>query len=177
MLKRFWSYIFYFTWKLHCIITLNLFEKPTMRVLRVVPYFARNLEKGKDIHRNIVDNPYCGFNIGFSFRCMLTTTTLLFASLEILIFFSLDTNLSETLDFLFGVSIPDKSDAIAFFSSTIIFSYILNEILLGWHRDRYIQYFQEFEKSEKSREGYWIAIAFHIGSAILLTILIVYFDV
>ncbi len=44
-MKKFWNYIFYFTWKLHCVIGINTIERPLKRILNLVPFFANNLKK------------------------------------------------------------------------------------------------------------------------------------
>lgn len=176
-MKHFWNYIFYFTWQLHNVIGRNCVEKPLDRLFSLSTFWDKHNKRGKKDAKNIIENPYYGFNVGFSFRCMLTTTTLLFANFEILIFFSLDTNLSEILNYLFDITIPHEFNPIAFFSSTVFFAYISCDILLGWHRNHYIKYFKEFKRQKNVRIGYLLAIAFHLSMIILLIVLILYFDV
>ena len=176
-MKKLWNYIFYFTWMLHSIIGIKLVEKPLRYILNFIPFFARNLKKGEQDYRNIMDNLEYGFNIGFAYNCMLTTTAVILSIIEISIFFSFNTSLSQISSNLFNIKLNDDVNAIAFFSSVIVISFLLNEFFLGWFRDGYIKYFKEFEKIKDDRKGYFTALIFHLGAAIFLAISIIYFDV
>ncbi|MGC7559728.1 hypothetical protein [Pasteurella sp. PK-2025] len=151
-------------------------EKPLRYIFNFFPIFAKNLKKGEKQHRNVLDNLSYGFNIGFAYRCMLSTTVLLLATIEITIFYSLNTSLQEILNFLFDINLKKEINAIAFFSSIALFSYLLNEKLLGWHEDEYIGYFKKFEKIQDKKLGYIISLLFHLGAILLCILSIIYFE-
>lgn len=177
-MKRFWNYLFYFTWKLHNIFWHNYVKKPLNYLFGLSKFGDGYNKKGERAISNLSEDISYNLTIRFSFECMRITSVMLFLSVEIFIFFSLDTNLSEILNFLFGITISHKFNTMAFFiSSMVIFPYIFNEILLGFYKEHYIQYFKEFEKDKKNKVGYVISIVSHLGAAILLMALILYFDI
>ncbi len=163
-MKKLWNYIFYSTWKTHKIIGEKLFEKPLKYILSYVAFFSNNLKKGEAYYRNFVDNKEMGFNIMLAYRCMLSTTMILLAGIEICVFF------------LFNLEVYEDVNIIYFFS-TFIFSYFLNELLLGVNRDKYINYFIEFEKNENSKMEYVICFLFHLGAIVFCISAIIFFDV
>lgn len=160
-MKKFWNYIFYFTWKLHCVIGINTIERPLKRILNLVPFFANNLKKGEENYRNTLDNPKYGFNIGFAFYDMLTTSIIMSSCFLALI------------TILFNINIDNSHKLWMFASIAFLLSYIPNEIILGWHKKTYLKYFKEFDKEENKTQGYIITLCFHL-SVISLGIFMVY---
>lgn len=176
-MKKLWNYIFYFTWMLHVSIAKILFEKPLDYLFSLHLFLDQHNKNGKKSYKNVINNREYGFNIGFAYNCMLTTTAVILSIIEISIFFSFNTSLSQISSNLFNIKLNDDVNAIAFFSSIIAISFLLNELFLGWFRDGYIKYFKEFEKIKDDRKGYFTALIFHLGAAIFLAISIIYFDV
>lgn len=162
MLKHFWNYLFYFTWQLHNVAWHYCMEKPLDYLFGLSNFWNKHNKRGKKDASNIVENPYCGFNIGFAFHCMLISTDIIFACI-----------ISGFVVFL-DLDIKNRTSSIIIFAVIFLSAYLFNELLLGWHKKTYLIYFKEFERASNKRLGYMITLCFHFG-VILLGILTVYF--
>ncbi|NEN76013.1 hypothetical protein F9B74_06705 [Pelistega sp. NLN82] len=158
-MKRFWNYIFYFTWKFHNVIGYYFVEKPLDYLFGLSNFWDKHNKRGKKDARNIIENPYSGFNIGFAFYCMLVSTEIICVCIisVFVVFFDLD--------------IKNRVSAITVLIIIFLPAYLFNEFLLGWHKKTYLTYFKELERISNKRLGYLITLCFHLG-VILLGILI-----
>ncbi|MDU8925628.1 hypothetical protein RYD26_12130 [Pasteurellaceae bacterium LIM206] len=151
-MKLLFNYLFYYTYKWIMLIGINIFEVPTLKLLTLVPVFKRNWARNKRKHRIIIDNPEYGFAIGFAFYYMLSSTILFVASIQLLI-----------VAFL-NIKLGTKYDTEIFCGIFFTISYTLNELLLGWHSNKYMKYFVKFDKISNKRNGCLVAALFHIGA-------------
>jgi len=147
-MQRTWNYIFYSTWKLLCVSSQNLIEKPLGKVLSIVPFFRKNLKKGKKVHRRIMDSRHLSFNIAFSFGYMFFTTMIIYAIIFMYLGYYLKLEVGDKLYY--------------WFIAVVILSYLTNEIL-SWRNDKYLKYFAEFDSINKKSMIYLPAVLFHLG--------------
>ena len=162
-IERLWSYLLYATWKTLCVAGIKLIERPLIKILYMIPsnfylvsYFRSNWEKGKKIHRRIVDNPEISINIIFAIRLMYALTTCIYISIFLWIKYFLNFTVGKHLLYWVG--------------AILVINYLTNELLL-FHNDKYLKYFSEFEKSIKNkRKIYLHAILFHVV-VLLFTVL------
>lgn len=147
-MQRTWNYIFYSTWKLLCVSSQNLIEKPLGKVLSIVPFFRKNLKKGKKVHRRIMDSRNLSFNIAFSFGYMFFTTMIIYAIIFMYLGYYLKLEVGDKLYY--------------WFIAVVILSYLTNEIL-SWRNDKYLKYFAEFDSINKKSMIYLPAVLFHLG--------------
>lgn len=176
-MKKFWNYIFYFTWKLYKAIAKNIFEKLLDYLFGLSAFWDKHNKNGKRAYENIINNPEIGFNVGFAYRSMLVTTIIFFATIELYIFYSLDTGLKQIFLFLFGIDLNGDINTISFFVSILVFSWLWNEFFLGWHKDKYLKYFKEFELAKQSYMDYLITISFHLSAWFVFILAVIYFNV
>lgn len=94
-MKKFWNYIFYFTWRILCLINLYLIESPFFYILSMIPFFRKNIKQGYVIHRNVLDGEKLGVNIGFAFYCMLLTLSVIISSLQSYFVFLFDIDIKS----------------------------------------------------------------------------------
>jgi hypothetical protein len=144
-----------------CSSSKNLIENPLGRVLGIVPFFRKNLEKGKDEHRKIMDNRNLSFNIAFAFSYMFFTTMFIYAVIFLYLGYFLQLEVGENLRY--------------WFIAVVVLSYLTNQIL-SWKNDRYLKYFTEFDSVNDKIKIYLPAILFHVG-VLLFTALSVHWTV
>ena len=150
-MQKIWNYLLYSTWRLLCVSSQNLIEKPLGKALSIVPFFRKNLKKGKEIHREIMDSRYLSFNIAFAFSYMFVTTMIIY-----------------TIIFLYlchFFQIEAGNNLYYYFIAVVVLSYLTNEFL-SWRKDVYLKYFTEFDKVNKKSMIYLPAVSFHLGVAI-----------
>ena len=147
-IERFWSYLLYVTWKLISDFGRKLIEAPVFKIASLIPYFRRNIEKGKGIHERVMHAPDISFTIIFAIRHMYALTTCIYISIFLWIKYFLKFDICEYYYYWVG--------------GILTLAYITDEILL-LHNDKYLKYFSEFEKSIKNkRKVYLHAILFHV---------------
>lgn len=147
-MQRVWNYFLYSTWKLLCVSSQKLIEKPLSKVLSVVPFFRKNLIKGKKKHREIMDSKHLSFNIAFSFGYMFFTTMIIYTVIFLYVCHFFQIEAGENLYY--------------YFIAVVVLSYLTNEFL-SWRNDRYLKYFDEFDKTNKKSLIYLPAVLFHLG--------------
>lgn len=147
-MQRAWNYLFYSTWRLLCVSSKILIENPLSKVLSIFPFFRKNLKKGKEDHRRIMDNRNLSFNIAFAFGYMFFTTMIIYTIIFLYLCFFLQIEVGERLYY--------------YFIAVAILSYLTNQIL-SWSNDKYLKYFSEFDSINNNKKVYLIAILFHLG--------------
>lgn len=161
-MQKAWTYLLYSTWRLLCVSSEILIEKPLSRVLSIVPFFRKNLKKGKHTHRKIMDNRDFSFNIAFAFGYMFFTTMIIY----VIIFMYLG----------YCFKIDDVDDNLLYyFIAVVVLSYLTNQIL-SWRKDVYLKYFNEFDKVNNKPQIYLHAVLFHLG-VFLFAVLSIYWMV
>lgn len=126
-MKKWWCYIFYFTWQVYVSID-NIFVEPSVTYLcRLFPFLNKYKKKSFRAYSYVMNNIECGYNIIFSYRCMLLTTTIIIANLEIIFFYTFKTSLVDITNYIFSVELERKVNFIMFFISSLVFSYWINE--------------------------------------------------
>src|SRR5690554_3931130 len=96
-----WNYILYSTWRLLCVSSQNLIEKPLGKVLSIVPLFRKNLKKGKKVHRRIMDSRHLSFNITFAFGYMFFTTMIIYAVICLYVCYYFQVEVGDKLYYYF----------------------------------------------------------------------------
>jgi magnesium-transporting ATPase (P-type) len=117
-------------------------------VLSIVPFFRKNLEKGKKKHRNIMDNRNLSFNISFAFGYMFFTTMIIYAIIFLYLCFFLQIEVGNNLYY--------------WFIAVVVLSYLTNQIL-SWRNDKYLKYFTKFDTLNDRTKVYLSAVLFHLG--------------
>ena len=174
-MKKWWCYIFYFTWQVYVSID-NIFVEPSVTYLcRLFPFLNKYKKKSFRAYSYVMNNIECGYNIIFSYRCMLLTTTIIIANLEIIFFYTFKTSLVDITNYIFSVELERKVNFIMFFISSLVFSYWINEFFLQWERSGYINYFKCFEK-ENRENGFLLAFLFHFGAVFVFICLVFIFN-
>ena len=147
----------YSTWKILCSSGKNLIEKPLGKMLGVVPFFRKNLEEGKEKHRNIMDNRDFSFNIAFAFGYMFFTTIVIYAVIFLCVCYFFQFEVGDNL--------------YSCFIAVVVLSYLTNEFL-SWRNDRYLKYFTDFDRINNKLLIYLPAVLFHLGVAVLAVLFI-----
>lgn len=147
-MQRVWNYFLYSTWKLLCYAGVNLIERPLFKVLSIVPFFRKNIEKGKGRHRRIVDDRSFSFNIAFAYGYMFFTTMVIYTIIFLYLVHYFQIEVGDNLYY--------------YFIAVAISSYLTNQIL-SWHNDKYLKYFTEFDRLNNKRKDYLSAVLFHLG--------------
>ncbi len=160
-MQRTWNYLLYSTWKLLCVSSKVLIERPLSKVLSLVPFFRKNLKKGKEEHRRIMDNRNLSFNIAFAFGYMFFTTMIIYGIIFLY------------LGYHFQLEVGDK--LYYYFIAVVVLSYLTNEVL-SWRKDKYLKYFTEFDSLNDKAKIYLSAVLFHLG-ILLFAVLSVYWTV
>jgi hypothetical protein len=151
-MQKIWNYFLYSTWMILCLSSKKIIEKPLSSILRIVPFFRKNFEKGKSEHRKVMDNKYLSFNIAFSFGYMFFTTMIIYTTIFLYLFFFLQIEVGDGLHY--------------YFIAVVVLSYLTNQIL-SWHNDKYLKYFTEFDGLKNKTKVYLSAVLFHLGVFVL----------
>jgi len=159
-MQRIWNYLLYSTWRLLCYMSINLIERPLFKVLSVFSFFRKNIEKGKETHRKVMDNRNLSFNIAFAFGYMFFTTMFIYATIFL------------NVGYFFQLEVGDN--LYYWFIAVVILSYLTNQIL-SWSNDKYLKYFAEFDKINNMKI-YLSSVLFHVG-VLLFTALSVYWTI
>ena len=160
-MQRIWNYLLYSTWRLLSVSSKILIENPLSKVLSIVPFFRKNLKKGKVEHRSIMDNRNLSFNISFAYGYMFMTTMIIYAIIFLY------------LGYYFNVEVGDK--LYYYFVVVVLLSYLTNQIL-SWQNDKYLEYFTEFDNLNNKTIIYLSAALFHLGF-FLFAVLSIYWTV
>lgn len=173
-MKRLWCYLFYFTWKIHISLDKYL-GKSIKHLYDLFPSMQKHRKETQKAYRYIMNDLTIGYNIYFAYSCMLTTTCIIVANIEICVFYLLNTSLTEILSILLGITLDERINFISFFVSVLFISGLLNEFLLEWEGNGYIKYFDKFRNSSNKSNGFLIAITFHFGAIAICIFLVTYF--
>lgn len=126
----------------------NLIYRSVAKVLSLVPFFRKNLEKGKEDYRKVMNNKGEGLNIGFAFGIMFLTTSVIYVSIGLWI----GKLLNKEVD----------NSAYFYFITMLVAAYLTNEMLL-YRSNVYKRYFRKFERVQNPTIIYLSAILFHVG--------------
>tara|TARA_B100001093_G_C26585566_1_gene909244 strand:+ start:374 stop:868 length:495 start_codon:yes stop_codon:yes gene_type:complete len=147
-MQRTWNYLLYSTWRILCHVGLHLIEKPLIKVFSIIPFFRKNIEKGKEVHRKIVDDRNLSFSIAFAYSYMFYTTMIIYTIIFLYLFFFFQIEVGDNLRYWFYV--------------VVVLSYCTNQIL-SWRNDKYLKYFAEFDNLNDKAKIYLPAVLFHLG--------------
>jgi hypothetical protein len=148
-MQRIWNYFLYSTWKLLNKLGDVLFQKPIYFILlNIFPRLRKNEKRGLKSYKQVMNDSDLSFNIAFSFGYMFFTTMIIYFLLFVYVYH------------LFHIAISDK--LYPNFIAIVVLSYLTNEIL-SWRNDKYLKYFDEFDKISKKPMIYLSAILFHLG--------------
>lgn len=160
-MQKVWNYLLYSTWRLLCISSKILIEQPLNRALSIVPFFRKNIQKGKKEHRKIMDDRDFSFNIAFAFGYMFFTTMIIYVVIFMYLGYFLHIEVGDNL--------------LYYFIAVVALSYLTNQIL-SWRKDLYLKYFNEFDKVNNKSQIYLHAVLFHLG-IFLFAVLSIYWMV